>query len=232
MLDAKKIAHLTQDTVYALSSNDWLMSCWHLATDGIVSGTTSVLRTDNGYWRISCDSLKTASLLHNEGEIIHRLHQLHELRPLPPVRKIIPIPPANPGTLMDMLKTVPYQQMPEHLWRSFAWQNSVDPITANSTEIISFCNGILRIKCHSEHAWIVLQEPQPVLKMLKWFGTLRKLPEITGLVPSLGEIQIKPCETECSQEILDDAAIPEDITDPEMRKLLTRIQNARLKMKK
>ena len=117
MLDAEKLKHLSEEMIYALSASQWIDVSWHNAVDGIVHGQTSILGTENGEWRILCDSLQTVSELLNSGEIIQRIHQQHEMRFLPPLRRIIPVPQARFGSPMAMLRCFPYQKMPDNLWQ-------------------------------------------------------------------------------------------------------------------
>ena len=188
MLDANKISHLTQETVWELSDREWLIAAWHLAVDGIVSGKTEIVRIREGVWFVQCDSMMQIGELFQNKEIVARVHQLSSIRRLPRLICFEPIAPNGFGSPMNMLKCVPLRQMPEDLWRKLAWRQAVDTETADSTVLLRCDEGIWQVRCHSRHACEFLQHPEKTLAILAWMGRLRPLPEAKKINIVLGNM--------------------------------------------
>lgn len=189
MLDADKFSHLSPETVWQLSDDEWQKSAWHLSISGILSGKTQILKCREGKWFVACADMRDVLALQAPWEIIKRLHQLSELRKLPELQMICAIPPMRFGSLMSMLKCIPYKQMPENIWIELAWKLSVDQTTAQTTKLVSTSDGIYQVRCDSTHAWNELSTPDYTLAMLAWLSSLRKLPEARKIVRLLGDIK-------------------------------------------
>ncbi|MBQ9396805.1 MAG: hypothetical protein IJU23_14990 [Proteobacteria bacterium] len=189
MLDEGIFTWLTHDVIYAMSSKEWLVAAFHLACDGIVSGKAEVESTNNGIWRISCESMQTVASLVDLHEVKSRLFQLNQKRRLPELKRLVLVPPMGVGSPIAMMNSIPFKQMPEHLWLKFAWKMSVDPETASSSELIGVKDGVWQVRCYSDHAWQFLQNKQHIMKMLVWISRLRKLPEIHNIQVFLGELR-------------------------------------------
>lgn len=189
MLDEGIFTWLTHDVIYSMTAKEWLVAAFHLACDGIVAGKAEVDSTNNGIWRISCESMQTVASLADLREVKTRLLQLDQKRRLPPIKKLVLVPPTGVGTPVAMIRAIPFEQMPEELWHKFAWKMSVDPETANASELIGIKNGIWQVRCHSDHAWQFLQNEEHIMNMLAWISQFRKLPEISHIQVFLGEIR-------------------------------------------
>lgn len=189
MLDEGIFTWLTRDVIFSMTSEEWLTAAFHLACDGIVNGKAKVTSTNHGVWQIECQSMQTVASLADLNEVKSRLHQLSQKRKLPEFKKLILIPPMGVGTPVAMMKSIPYQKMPEHLWQKLAWNMAVDPETAKTSELIGIKNGVWMVRCYSEHAWQFLQNNTHVVNMLVWLNKFRKLPEIKNIQVFLGEIR-------------------------------------------
>ena len=225
MPDEDKWTFLSRDAAWSLSGTQWLDMAWTLATREQVRGQTRVVSTQNGAWRISCDSMDTIASLLPYGRILAKLHALHDIRPLPPVRELSPMPPLDFGKPLTMLRNIPWKEMPEELWRRYAWRMAVDAETAETTEIATIQNGNWHIRCRSQHAWNFLQFPQPVLGMLAWFSKMRPLPAAKAITPILAEL---PTENRAESAQIpfvdDDPDIPASIASPELRRILANLR--------
>ena len=180
---------LKESDLACLGGAEWVAMAWSLAVDGIARGKTRVADTKDGIWRIACDSMKTIASLIPHGRIVARLHALHERRRLPELRGIAPIPPTEFGQPVAMLRGIAWRQMPEAMWRRFAWQMSVDARTAERTELAGTDHGVWRVVCHSRHAWEFLRDPTPVLGMLAWIDRMRPLGVPQRLVVTMGDVR-------------------------------------------
>lgn len=208
MLDADKISYLTPENVWQLSAEEWQTCAWHLSISGILNGETQILRSNGGRWAVACAEMRDVAVLQTPWEIIKRIHQLSEIRPLPELRSICVIPPMRFGTPMNMLKSVPYKQMPENLWIELAWRISVDETTAKTTKLISANNGVYQVRCNSMHAWEALKSPEITLNLLAWLSGLRKLPEAHKIVCLLGDIPSEDHTDKPNNKTLGDAQFP------------------------
>ena len=70
------IEKLPVDVIKSMSPDDWIKSAWDAAVEGIVCGSATILGTENGIWRVRCESIETLRSLQGRGEIISRLHRI------------------------------------------------------------------------------------------------------------------------------------------------------------
>ena len=224
MLNVDKMISLPKAMLAELSPSEWLENAWHAAVEGLIRDKTKVIKTERGIWHIQCHSMLAVAQLQAPGQIIARLHSLHLVRELPELRGFMARPPIGVGTPMQMLRSLPVEQMPEHVWQKFAWQLAVDPETAQTSSITGIFQGIWQIRCDSQHAWAFLQNPEPTLGMLRWLSQFKALPEAVALDLRLGNIVLTQPQTSEAEEIMDDSDIPASISDPNMRRMLARLR--------
>lgn len=184
------IEKLPVDVIKSMSPDDWIKSAWDAAVEGIVCGSATILGTENGIWRVRCESIETLRSLQGRVEIISRLHRIHDLRKLPPLRGISLIPPDDFCSPFALIKRNVIMQMPEHQWIKYAYQLSVDAETARTSSVIDIDHGIYHIRCDSSHAYQALKFPQTLIGMISWLSRkYRPLPEIRQVSLSLGQIK-------------------------------------------
>lgn len=230
MLDDVGCTDLTKKVIDALSETDWIVVAWNRAVESIVSGRTKVLSTNRGVWRIHCDTMKSVSELSHCGEILSRLHQLNDIRPLPAIRAIAPVLPLDMSSPIAMLRAIPYREMPEDLWRQYAWNMSVDEVTFETTSICSIKNGVWTIKCRSRHAAEFLQNDEPIRGMIWWLNRIRPLPEMTQIVVLTADMRDEKTMSEDNRGISseekkdDETCLPDGIMDRELRQMLMRLR--------
>ena len=224
MLNVDKIISLPKEMLAHLSPHEWLESAWNAAVENIIRDKTKIVKIERGIWRIQCYSMQAVAQLQAPGKIISRLHQLHTIRELPELRGFMALPPIGVGTPMQMLKSLPIENMPANLWTKFAWRLAVDPETAQSSSVIGISKGTWQIRCDSQHAWDFLQIPEPTLGMLRWLSHFKPLPEAKALALRLGQISLPQATPQKEQDVTDDPDIPMSITDPNLRCMLARLR--------
>ncbi len=232
MLDDAGCTVLSKDMIFALSERDWLVVAWNCAVEKIVSGRTKVLSTNRGIWRIQCDTMETVSELSCCRQVLLRLHQLNDIRQLPPIRAIAPVPPLDMSSPIAMLRAMPYREMPEALWRQYAWNISVDAVTSETTSICSIKNGVWTIKCRSQHAAEFLRNDERVRGMIWWLNRIRALPEMNRIVVLMADMAHEQTVTDGNKcHSLDETEVcegepelPDGIRDRELRRMLMRLK--------
>ena len=166
----ESLEKLPIDVIKSMSPEDWTKSAWDAAVEGIVCGNATILGTDNGIWRVRCETLETLRSLQGRGEIIARLHHIHELRQLPALRGLSLIPPDDFCSPFALIKRNVILQMPVHQWIKYAYQLCVDDETARTSSVVAIDNGIYHIRCDSKHAYQALQYPQTLIGMMCWLS--------------------------------------------------------------
>ena len=184
----EELEKMPRDMVMCMPPEAWLHAAWDAAVEGIEG--SSVVKTDNGFWFIQCETLETLQSLQACGQIIARIHHIDEIRMLPQLRWIVLLPPNRFCSPFSLLKEHVVRQMPEHQWIKYAYQLSVDPITGQTSSVSAIDNGVWHIRCTSEHAYRTLQSPQTMMGMIHWLAQkYRPLPALHQLKLSLGQIQ-------------------------------------------
>lgn len=226
MLNVDKITSFPMTVLAEFSPSEWIENAWNAAVDGLMTDPTHVVKIESGIWFIQCHSMQAVARLQAPGKIIARLHRIHQIRELPSVRGFIALPPIGVGTPMQMIRSLPIESMPSHIWQAFAWHISVDPGTAKSTSVTGISQGIWQIRCDSQHAWDFLQNPEPTLGMLRWLSQFKALPDALALDLRLGNIVPSHSQTLSSaeQDIMDDPDIPPTIKDPDLRRILAKLR--------
>ena len=182
------IEKMPHSMMMCMSPDAWLRTAWDAAVEGIAG--SSVVKTDNGFWFIQCETLETLQALQDCGRIVAQLHQMDEYRKLPQLRGIVLLPPTHFSSPFSLLKNHVIQQMPEHQWLKYAYQLSVDSVTAQTSSVLAVDNGVWHVRCTSEHAYRMLQSPQTMMGMIHWLAQkYRPLPALYRLQLSLGHIQ-------------------------------------------
>ena len=184
----EELEKMPQAMIMCMSPEAWLRTAWDAAVEGIDG--SSVVKTDNGFWFIQCETLETLQSLQVCGQIVARIHHIGERRKLPQLRAIVLLPPNRFCSPFSLLKEHVIQQMPEHQWLKYAYRLSVDPITAKTSMVSAIDNGVWHIRCASDHAYQVLQAPQAMMGMIHWLSQkYRPLPALCRLKLSLGQIK-------------------------------------------
>lgn len=183
------MVNVENEVAWSMSKSEWQKSAWNLACSGITQSPTRVLSSENGVWKVACDTLSDASHLFNHPEVISHIRQLCMVRPLPMICSIRPILPKTITSPSTMFSQIPIHQMPERYWHELVWKLSVDEVTASTTSVAAIENGVWRIRCDSQHAWDFLKNPAPIFEKISFLAQVRPLRELKRLELLMGKLK-------------------------------------------